>query len=300
MTWPGLTPHRSVSTWSSSSREEQVIDKRRLQFGDRLRTLRKVAGFATGKAIAERLDWPASKVSRLENGQQLATDDDLQAWLKAVAAPPSVATDVRDELLEIRLELDSWRRQLRTGHTPRQERAAELERRAHAITFVEFFVIPGLAQTAEYARAVLTAGAELLGTPRDTEDAVRARMRRQDVLYDPTKQIEILVAESALRYPICSPTVMAAQLDRLQGLMGIEHIRFGVIPLGTRLATVPMHGYVILDDLVLIEITHTEVATVDLADHALYQRLTAALWTSAAEGDAARRILLQVSRDLVS
>lgn len=227
----------------------------------------------------------------------MPADADVLAWLGAVDAPDAVADEVRNELLEMRLEQDSWRRQLRAGHTPRQERIADLEAKARSITFVEFFIVPGLAQTAEYARAVLTAGAELHETLRDTEDAVRARMRRQEVLYDPTKQIEILVGESALRYPICSPTVMAAQIDRLQGLMGIEHIRFGVIPLGTRLAAVPMHGFIVLDDQVLVEITHTEVTATEPADLALYRRLTDLLWTSAVEGEAARRILLQVSQD---
>ena len=145
---------------------------------------------------------------------------------------------------------------------------------------------------------MLTASIDLRQTPRDTEEAVRVRMRRQEVLYDPTKQIEILVAEAALRHPICSPTAMIAQIDRLQGLLGIEHLRLGVIPLNVRLAAVPMHGYVIIDDLVLVETTHTELSAAEPADVALCRRLTAALWTAAVEGDSARRILLQVSRDL--
>jgi transcriptional regulator with XRE-family HTH domain len=297
----GLDPCREVRRvpGRQARREEHIaIDKRRLQFGDRLRELRKQAGFATGKAFAEHISWVASKVSRLENGQQMPSDADVQAWLAAVNASASEAAAVRDELLELRLEQDSWRRQLRTGHTRRQEYSADIERDARSIIFVEFYLVPGLVQTAEYARAVFTAGAELLQTPRDTEEAVRARMKRQEVLYDPSKQIEILLAEAALRYPISSPTVMAAQLDRLQGLAGIEHVRLGVIPLNTQLSAVPMHGYVIVDDLVLVEVTHTELTAVDPADVALYRRLTAKLWDAAVEGEAARRILVQLSREL--
>lgn len=263
-----------------------------------MRELRKRAGFATGKALAEQVGWAPSKVSRLENGQQLPDDSDVRVWLAAVRAAEPVALDVRDELLEIRLEQDSWRRQLRTGHAPRQQRGEDIESRAKSITYVEVNVVPGLVQTAEYARAVLNASMELHQVPQDVEEAVRIRLRRQEVLYDPTRRIEILVAEAALRYPVCSPTAMIAQIDRLQGLVGIEHLRLGLIPLNIRLAAIPMHGYVIIDDLVLVETTHTEMSVVEPADVALYRRLTTALWTSAVEGDFARRILLQVSRDL--
>ncbi|XVV05824.1 helix-turn-helix domain-containing protein [Actinosynnema sp. CA-248983] len=271
-----------------------AIDKRKLQLGTRLRELRTAAGFATGKALAERLGWQASKVSRLENGQQLVTDADLAAWFEAVSAPPDTAAELRDDLLDIRLEQAAWRRQLRAGHAPRQRYSEDIESKAAVITYVELNVVPGPLQTADYARAVLAASAELHQVERDVGEAVAVRMRRQQVLYDTTKRFEFLVTESALRYSVCPPSGMVAQIDRLVSLLGVEHVRLGVIPLGVRLAAVPMHGYVIVDDLVLVEMTHSELSVDDPHDLDLYRRLTSALWTSAVEGDAARRLLLRV------
>lgn len=242
----------------------------------------------------------ASKVSRIENGQQLPPDSDVRQWLEAVGASEAIAAEVREWLLEIRLDEDSWRRQLRRGHTPRQEYSWEIERKARSITYVELFLIPGLLQTPDYARAVLVAGQELHGTPRDTEEAIRTRMRRQEVLYDPDKEISILVSEAALRNPICSPRVMISVLDRMQGVLGIANVRLGIIPLGVQLAAVPMHGYVIVDDLVLVEIVHTELSVTDGPDLSLYRNLTELLWRSAAEGDDARKILVRVSQDFAS
>ncbi|MCA1672702.1 MAG: helix-turn-helix domain-containing protein, partial [Actinobacteria bacterium] len=57
----------------------------RAQFGRRLRVLREDARL-TGKDLADRLGWAQSKVSRLENGKQTATVEDVEAWAQAVRA----------------------------------------------------------------------------------------------------------------------------------------------------------------------------------------------------------------------
>lgn len=191
------------------------VEKRQLEFGETLRRLRAGAGHATGKDFAAAIGWQASKVSRIENGRTLPARADLDVWLEAVDAPADLAETVHDEAREIRLDRDSWKRQLRHGHAGRQRIEADAERRATRITSVEFFVVPGLVQTADYARAVFMMAAELHGTPSDADGAVRERIRRQDALYDPDKRVEILVGESALRYPLCPAPVMRTQLDRL-------------------------------------------------------------------------------------
>ncbi|MGA6160096.1 Scr1 family TA system antitoxin-like transcriptional regulator [Stenotrophomonas sp. NPDC087984] len=52
-------------------------------------------------------------------------------------------------------------------------------------------------QTADYARAVFTRNADLHKSPRDTEAAVRGRLRRQEGLYDSRKRYHILMWEGA-------------------------------------------------------------------------------------------------------
>lgn len=56
-------------------------------FGNRLRALRLDAGL-TGKELADRLGWAASKVSRLEHGRQTASADDVGAWVMACGGAP--------------------------------------------------------------------------------------------------------------------------------------------------------------------------------------------------------------------
>lgn len=164
---------------------------------------------------------------------------------------------------------------------------------------VEFYLVPGLVQTADYARAVFDLAAEMHHSPHDTDEAVRERIRRQDVLYDPGKSVEILVAEAALRYPVCPPAEMRAQLDRLNNIAGLRHVRLGVIPLDTVLPTITMHGYLMLNDTVIVEINHTEVVATDPDDVSLYRAITDGLWEAAAEGDDAREILTRIAAHAV-
>ncbi|MGH3467816.1 MAG: helix-turn-helix domain-containing protein [Thermocrispum sp.] len=271
------------------------VEKRQLEFGETLLRLRVKAGYTTGKDFAEAIGWQASKVSRIENGRTLPALADVEAWFSAVDAPAEVAEQIRDDMREIRLARDSWKRQLRHGHATRQRIEARAERSAARITSVEMFILPGLVQTAEYARAVFAMSAAQHATPPDTEEAVRERIRRQEVLYDPDKQIEVLVHELALRPPfVGAAAVMRAQLDRMATLGGLTNLRFGVIPIDAVLPTVTMHGYTIHDDTVVVEINHTEVATADPDDLALYRRITDQLWSVAAEGDDARAILARL------
>lgn len=273
------------------------LDKDQLAFGERLRALRTGAGFATGKEFAAHLGWVAPKVSRIETGKQLPADEDVLTWLAAVNATDEVAAQLRDEVRELRLARAAWKQQLRTGHAALQRDSYEAERKASRITNVELFLVPGLVQTAEYARAVFTKLAAVHESPSDTDTAVRERMKRQDVLYEPGKQIELLVAENALRHPVCSPQAAQRQIDRLGSLADMDHIRLGVLPVGVELPIVPVHGFWIIDDLVQIEIHHTEVEADDPDDVALYHRIADALWDVALEGEDARALLLRVARD---
>lgn len=270
------------------------VDKRQLELGETLRQLRTKAGYATGKDFADAIGWQASKVSRIENGRTLPTVPDVDVWATAVDAAAEVGQRLCDEIRDIKLARDSWKRQLRHGHAGRQRIEARSEQAAQHITSVEMFILPGLVQTADYARAVFTMSAAQHQTAPDAEDAVRERVRRQEVLYDPDKQIDILVHELALRAPFVGPDVMRPQLDRLATLSSMTHLRFGVMPLDAVLPTVSMHGYTIHDDTVIVEINHTEVTTDDPDDVALYRRITDELWKAAAEGDAARAILTRM------
>jgi transcriptional regulator with XRE-family HTH domain len=272
-------------------------DRHRLEFGDRLREKRERAGYS-GKEFANAAGWQPSKISKIENGKQLATDSDVLTWVNLCRVPEPDATELRDELRAIRLESASWKRQLRTGHRQRQNESHEVEEQANTIRAFELVVVPGLVQTADYARHVFSTSAELQQVPQDTDAAVQVRLERQHALYDSAKHVELLVTESALRYFVCPPQTMVAQIDRLIALCGLSTVRFGIIPLNTRLPHIPASGFWIIGNTALVEMVNTEINTDDPDDVALYNRLADSLWQSAAEGDGARRLLVQISTDI--
>ncbi|KJY46990.1 DNA-binding protein [Streptomyces sp. NRRL S-444] len=268
--------------------------------GIRLRELRLAAagGRLTGAALARRLDWPQPKVSKLENGRQTATPEDLRAWADGTGQP-----EAYDELLArlrgFESHIRSWRRQLSSGH----KRVQDMHLAAHGDATVlrgwETSMVMGILQTPDYARSVFTRYAELQQSPRDTEEAVRSRMRRQEALYDPAKRFHILMWEAALHARICPPAVLAAQLDRLLGVIGLDTVELGIVPFGAALKIPPATGFWMYDDRqVIVETWHAELWLDDADSVATHLRVWNTLRDSAVYGAEAQRVIGEARRAL--
>lgn len=208
----------------------------RAALGVRLRELRLSAPGRplTGTKLAEQHGWNKSKVSRLENGRQTPTPDDLRKWAEATGQP-----EAYDELLArlrgFESHIRSWRRQLASGHKAVQDTHLSAHADASVFRGWESSMIFGILQTPDYARSIFTRYAELQRSPRDTEEAVRSRMKRQEALYDSSKRFHLLLWEAALHASVCPPSVLAAQLDRLAGAVGLDTVELGIIPLSASL-----------------------------------------------------------------
>ncbi|MFI5803009.1 helix-turn-helix domain-containing protein [Streptomyces sp. NPDC051561] len=262
----------------------------RVALGARLRELRTEAGL-DGKGVAERLGWQRSKVSRLENGKQTPTVADLTAWAAAVGNP-GCAGELKGRLTGMETQYRSWRRQLAGGHRARQELAIAETAATQTIRGLEIARIPGLFQTADYARHVFQANASFRQVTNDTEAAVRARIRRQEALYEPGRLFRFLVWESALHMRICPRDVHAGQLDRLLSLVGLDTVELGIIPLHADLRRTPAHGFWIYDQrLVIVETIGNEMWLEDTETIALYERAWEWLAESAVYGAAAQHLI---------
>ncbi|WP_371588266.1 helix-turn-helix domain-containing protein [Streptomyces virginiae] len=262
----------------------------RVALGARLRELRVEAGL-NGKDFAARIGWQRSKVSRLENGKQTATEADTDAWAAAAGAPEQAA-DLRSRLKGLESQQRSWRRQLAAGHRPVQDRYVVEYQQTATMRGYEATVIPGLFQTPDYARHLIEANTTLIQSPRDTEAAVAARMRRQEVLYEPGKLFRVLLWEAALHVLVCPREVMAGQLDRLVGLIGMSTVELGIVPLGAPLPLTPKHGFWIFDEeRVIVETVNTELSYDSADDLALYGRAWDGLHAAAAYGAQAHRLI---------
>lgn len=269
----------------------------REQFGNRLRLLREQSRL-NGKQFAEALGWAASKVSRIETGRQTATANDVSAWVEAVGGSAELLEDLLTELRSVRFEYATWKRQLRAGTAPRQRASIGLEASATSIRAFQPAMVPGLLQTAEYARQVLSNLVTLHCTPNDVVEGVRARLQRQEALYDPDKHFRFLLTEAALRYQPGPASTLLGQLDRLLAVAGLETVELAVVPHGVPLPTPPLHGFWIFDDsLVLVETLSAELALRD-GEMAVYFRVFDALWELATHGPDAKALVSRTIREV--
>ncbi|WP_245687060.1 helix-turn-helix domain-containing protein [Streptacidiphilus griseoplanus] len=275
------------------------FQREREALGGWLHQLRRDAGL-NGKQLAAALGWAPSKVSRIEHGRQTPSESDIAAWAAAVGVPQAAA-DLAARLHALDSHYVSWRRSLRAGHAPRQRVAMELDGGTRLLRAFEPGLVPGLLQTAEYARHVFARLTALRGTPDDGGAAVRARLERQRVLYEPGREFHFVLTTAALRARICPPEVHRGQLDRLLAIGSLGTLRLGVIPDGAPLALMPLHAFWIFDDrLVQVETWSAELNLTDPGEVALYEQVFARHAEAAAYGTAARRILTGVMAELSS
>lgn len=95
----------------------------------------------------------------------------------------------------------------------------ELERLATKICEFAPTVVPGLLQTADYARAV-TIAANPFKPDSYVDDIVAARLERSLILADATRpEYWVTLHENVLRIPVGGPQAMAAQLEHVARLM---------------------------------------------------------------------------------
>ncbi|MFJ7249608.1 helix-turn-helix domain-containing protein [Kitasatospora sp. NPDC098652] len=269
----------------------------RIALGQRLRELRTEGGL-TGRQLADRLGWTQSKVSKLETGRQTATHGDLDAWAEGVGQPHTAA-ELSAKLRAFESGTRSWRRQLAAGHRPVQDTLTVEYERSAVMRAWENSMIAGLLQTADYARRVFTGYVDLHRSPRDIEDAVRARIKRQEALYRPGKKYHIIMWEAALRAQVCPPAVMAAQLDRLSGVIGLDTVTLGIVPFEASLKLPPANGFWIHDErLVVVEDWHAELWLDQPENVALYLRVWETLENAAVYGADAHKVITRCRRAL--
>lgn len=298
MTLPGIWQYDGTILPNNTSTASNVHEAR-VALGKRLRELREQAGL-TGKGLAESLGWHPTKVSKLENGKQTPSDEDVQGWTRATNSDGETKA-LLASLHTLEVQHAEWRRVLRTGLRPRQNELAEIDQKTRMFRVFEATVIPGLLQTAEYARARFAEGIRMLKLPNDINEAVEGRMKRQDILYRPDKRFHFVLTEAALRLRLCPPEVMLGQLDRLVSFSAMPNVRLGIIDFKTRYATSPWHGFWIYDnEKVLVETFSASLNLAQPQELELYGSIFGQLASVASYGRAARAIITRVSDELAS
>ena len=183
-------------------------------------------------------------------------------------------------------------RLLRGGQVQVQQAAGQRESHTAVFRMFESTFVPGLLQTADYARHRLAQSARVFGPRVPIEDAVAARMRRQEILYDRTRAFRVVITEPVLQYALSPPDVMLGQLDRIMSLATLPNVRIGIIPLDAEYAVAPAHGFWLYDDsLVVVETFAAELNLTQAGEVELYTKIFETLALDAVYDRRARALI---------
>ncbi|HYS41040.1 MAG TPA: helix-turn-helix transcriptional regulator [Pseudonocardiaceae bacterium] len=227
---------------------------RRREVGAALKRIRQERGWPAYK-LAERLDWTPSHISRSEAGKRKVTDVDAGYYLGMCGAPNGEV----QEVLKAVNEPDDYRLQLHEGRLPDQLRSLIFhENTCTQMHSFESVYIPGMLQTANYARALIKATG--LAAPPEIEGLVQIRIARSDVLdtKNPPKCM-FFVHEHALRSLIGGPRVMNEQLLNLLFMGDRPECAIRVVPISAGAAGMNGGGFLIFgykDDPPSVYVSH--------------------------------------------
>ncbi|MGW8887127.1 helix-turn-helix domain-containing protein [Streptomyces sp. NPDC055749] len=267
----------------------------RAALGARLRGFRKDAGFSSGRAFAAATGWQESKVSRIENGRQAASEDDIRTWCERTNTQDQAADLVATvrHIDELWLE---WRRQLQSGAEKRQAKALPVYSKTKVFRIWHPTLIWGTLQTAEYAAETFKQVVDFFEIPDDAEVATAKRLERQKYLTQGDRIFNVLLAEQALYSNFGGPEVMRGQLDRLLAVIGLPRLSLGFIPRSAPLHIWPGNSFSMFDDkLVLVETYSAEFSVTQPREIELYGKAFASLKRSAVYGKAARDLILNAA-----
>lgn len=203
---------------------------RRRRLAAELRRLRTGEG-KTAEEVAQVLGWSKAKVSRYELAQSGLKPDDVARLLDLYR----IGGSHRDELLALAEDAthkgwwESYSDILTEGHLA----FIGLEAEASKILEWQINVIPGLLQTEQYARQVLTGYHEVATiSPRAIQRRLETRLTRQQLLTrDEPLEYVALMDESVLRRQRGDQSVMYAQLQRLAAASELRNVTIQILPL---------------------------------------------------------------------
>jgi transcriptional regulator with XRE-family HTH domain len=198
---------------------------RRREVGAALKRIRQDRGLPAYR-LAEQLDRTPSHISRSEAGKRRVTDVDAGHYLGMCGVPKGELLEV----LKVVNEPDEYRLQLHDGRIPDElQTLIFLESTATQIHSFQPIYLPGVTQTAAYARAVfLETG---LFDPSQIDLPVQIRMSRTTLLARPKPPLcMFFVHENALRSPVGGARVMGEQILHLLFLGNRRECAIRVVP----------------------------------------------------------------------
>ncbi|MFJ9564662.1 helix-turn-helix transcriptional regulator [Streptomyces fuscichromogenes] len=235
----------------------------------------------TQEELGKRIGYTGSAISAMETGAQPASDKMLAKLEETIGGGLGIFEKARRFVL-----LDRYPAQFKNF--------ALVEQEAVTLSSYQTFVVDGLFQTPEYARALIGGGFPKLPEEK-VEELVEARVARR-ALFDrvePTAMIELILEESVLRRPFGSREVLRDQLRSLAEDAERDNVSVQVLPLerGLRVGHAGARGNMVLvktkehHDVVYLEIEEESLLVSDPAKVARLTHRYAKIRTQALSSD---------------
>ena len=196
------------------------------ELGEGLRRAMEAAGL-TGVEAARRLDWSPSRVSRMLSGTRGTTEVDVAMFLTVCG----VRGRERKRLLAVCQDqgVPGWLQEYGDRLPKQLVTLVDHEDKAQRITDFEATWVPGLLQTPDYARALIS---RVITVPTDeVEERVAARLARQELFGRGTgARFGFFLHETALRLPVGGAAVLSDQLHHLLRMSVRPPITVRVVP----------------------------------------------------------------------
>ncbi len=270
------------------------------ELGEGLRKAMESAGL-TGVEAARMLGWSPGWVSRLLTGKRGCKETEVAQFLGVCRIHGKEA----ERLLALVHDQDTpgWLQQ--HGSTmPLQLRTfIDHENQATAISAFEPTMVPGLLQTAEYAREVISSNVNV--PSNEIDDRVAARRARQTLLtrFQPPR-LTFFMHEFVLRTPVGDePKVMSEQLHELLRLSVRPHVTLRVVPTKAGAHAAMTGSFWLMEFPEFRPIVYLESETSSLflekpVEITAYQRVLAALSATALSEGQSREVISKIATEL--
>jgi transcriptional regulator with XRE-family HTH domain len=203
---------------------------RRILLGTQLRRLREARGI-TREDAGYHIRASESKISRMELGRVGFKERDIVDLLALYGVDDRAE---RDALVAVAREANApgWWHQYADVLPDWYQTYVGLEEAASVLRVYEVQIVPGLLQTANYARAVVIRGRPS-ASKDEVERRVSIRVTRQELLAKESgPRLWAIVDEAALRRPVGTPEVFREQLEHLIAVTQDARITLQIAPLG--------------------------------------------------------------------
>lgn len=193
------------------------------ELASQLKTMRDAADLSAAE-LGTRIGKSQSHVSRWESAKVVPKEVDVRAVCDALGVGP----DRLSRMLVLLLRANQP-----DGHGPAVNKELSqlmaFEDHAISITQVSPLLVPGVLQTADYARSIMR-HADLSDT--EVEKRVAVRGQRQEMILSKGTRFEVLIADRALEVGPCPDEVLRDQLKQLVnltdgGTVTVRRVRMG-------------------------------------------------------------------------